>query len=120
MKRRKFLKVSVAGGTLACVGAALLAARSKNGVPPQGLNNLFRDPAKIRQLGDIYRATHTAEDDVNVLQSLAVPVDDLAVAAAAVQRDFEIGAIVQLDGWVLSRTEARHCALFSIQSSAIA
>jgi hypothetical protein len=34
----------------------------------------------------------------------------------AVQRDFAAGRTVMLDGWVLAVTEARQCALFSLQA----
>ncbi|RAW00342.1 hypothetical protein DQQ10_14915 [Pseudochryseolinea flava] len=33
-----------------------------------------------------------------------------------IQNDFEKNEIVIVDGWILSRTEARQCALFSIIS----
>lgn len=38
-----------------------------------------------------------------------------ARASRAVRRDFERGNVVTVDGWVLSRTEARLCALVELQ-----
>jgi hypothetical protein len=34
--------------------------------------------------------------------------------AAMVRRDFDTGRTVLVNGWVLSATEARQCALFSL------
>ena len=43
--------------------------------------------------------------------------DDIIGIAAlkkGIKNDFEIGNTVMIDGWILSVTEARQCALFSI------
>ena len=117
MKRRQFLQSSVASGALAFPGASLLAARSVAASPPEGLQRLFGDDMQIRQLGDKYLFVNPGEKDIDVLWNLAVPVDDSSHAAAAIKQDFEGGNVVTIDGWVLSRTEARHCALFSMLSS---
>jgi hypothetical protein len=119
MKRRLFIKASVAGGALAFPGASLLAARVVVARPPEDLNKLFADEAKIRQLGRNYLAAFPGEDDIDILQNLAVPVENLSLATAAVKQDFDNGDVVTVDGWVLSRTEARHCALYSMQSARV-
>jgi len=114
IKRRVFLKVSVAGSALAFPGASLLAARSLSVMPPEGLQELFGDESRIRMLGEMYLSDNSEERGIGVLQSLTVSVNNPALATAATRRDFELGNVVTVDGWVLSRTEARHCALFSI------
>lgn len=119
MKRRQFLQTSVAGGVLAFPGTALLTARSIYATPPEGLQRLFGNVDQIRQLGDAYLSANPDERDVGVLQDLTVPADDSQRAADAICTDFAGGAVVQLDGWILSRTEARHCALYSLLTSEI-
>ena len=118
MKRRRFLKISVAGGTLALGSSALLVSCSKPGAPPpQGLQSLFPDDERLIQLGRSYREAYPEEDDVDVLRELTASVEDSSLGSEAIRRDFESGNTVQLDGWILSRTEARLCALHSIPGS---
>ena len=114
IKRRVFLKVSVAGSALAFSGASLLAARSLSVKPPEGLQELFGDESRIRMLGETYLSDNAKEREIAVLQNLTVSVNNPALTSAAIRRDFELANVVTVDGWVLSRTEARHCALFSI------
>jgi hypothetical protein len=114
MKRRIFLQTSVAGSVFAFSGASLLAARPAIARPPEGLQELFADEAQIRQLGALYLSAHPDESGIGVLRDLTASAEDPSLAAAAISHDFEHGNVVTVDGWILSRTEARHCALFSL------
>jgi hypothetical protein len=89
------------------------------------LRTLIVDHAAARRLGRLYIRQVPAEDDPRTLArlTLALPETQQADAIdldhnslrvrldARVREDFASGATVQLDGWVLSRTEARLCAL---------
>ena len=119
MKRRQFLQISVAGGVFAFTGTSLLTARSISATPPEGLQRLFGNIDQIRKLGDAYLSANPGERDIGALQALTVPAEDLRLAADAIGTDFATGNVVQLDGWILSRTEARHCALYSLLRSEI-
>lgn len=70
------------------------------------------DTATIRQLGDAYRAQTPAESTQEKLIELLTP----GVSAQKIQADYANGNIVTIKGWVISLTEARQCALYSLDS----
>jgi hypothetical protein len=119
MKRRRFLKTSLASGVLAFPGASLLAARTTIATPPEGLRSLFGDAARIRNLGVAYLASCPDENRIDTLEKLCAGPGDTSLVASAIRRDFASGHVVTVDGWVLSRTEARHCALYAMLTSAM-
>jgi hypothetical protein len=89
------------------------------------LRTLVDDHAAARRFGLLYVRQVPAEADPGVLARLilgstvAGQVDGLAPDRSSLRRrldakvrdDFSSGTTVRLDGWVLSRTEARLCAL---------
>ena len=116
MKRRSFLKASVVGGALTFPVASLLVARNRVAVQPTGLQKLFGGEQEIQALGNMYRAAYPHEDSVAALRELIGSTENMSALADSVRNDFEGGNVVHVDGWVLSRTEARHCALYSLLS----
>jgi hypothetical protein len=65
------------------------------------------------------RAT-IVEHTEGVLQILAAAGSQetaLTQLASAVRSDFRLGRVVQLEGWVLSRTEVELCALMLLHAS---
>jgi hypothetical protein len=89
------------------------------------LRSLVADPRRARILGYRYRTQYPAEKQTAVLTGLicsSLALDDSGMAVidrdallsaldARVRAEFGDGDIVQVDGWVLARTEARLCAL---------
>jgi hypothetical protein len=82
---------------------------------------MFGGPDRVRQLGRSYRAAVPAEDDRETL--VAALHNELGAGApstlrsrldARIRADFAAGRTVTVQGWVLARTEARQCALFSL------
>ena len=77
-------------------------------------------PERIRQLGDHYRTANPSENSADALRAaisngqgpriplLGKSIDD------QVRDDFAAGRTVLVDGWILSVTEARQAALFSL------
>jgi hypothetical protein len=126
MQRRDFIRVAAAGaaalawpGTAPAAGAAAMRVLSS----PR-LLDLLGDARVVRDLGLEYRQQVPAENDALVLARAILPMaaDDAPAALGAqvadlVQRDFADGRIVTVRGWILSVTEARQCALFSLQSA---
>ena len=104
MNRRRFLQLSVLnaatvlpnGGRTACAYA------------PDELLHLL-GPESVRELGRRYR------EIMPVTELFAVPPWQSS-AATGVRDDFARGRTVVIQGWVLSVTEARQCALFSLLS----
>jgi hypothetical protein len=116
---------------LACAPGLPLMLRADSGFAASGggsltaatLRSLLPDARRVRVLGRSYRAQFPAEDHPGVLTELigaalgnggAAPVNHaalLSVLDAQVRSEFAAGNMVQVDGWVLARTEARLCAL---------
>ena len=78
---------------------------------------------RVRDLGMHYREVYPAERDADILRAAILGSDMPALAdaptlhshlAATIRSDFAAGRTVLLKGWVLSVTEARQCALFSL------
>ena len=102
MNRRRFLRLSA---LCAAAGVASPGSRAPAYSPPELLHLL--GPDAVRRLGRHYRET--------------VPDADLPAAdpehrhsGSPVRDDFAAGRTVVVLGWVLSVTEARQCALFSL------
>ncbi len=71
-------------------------------------------PAGLLAIGVRYRQLQP-DDDIHAIES-DLPEeapDALAELAGRVRADFETGDIVDVDGWVLARTEARAAALLA-------
>ena len=88
------------------------------------LLEILRDERVVREIGQCYRQTVPSENDAHTLTRV-ISTDTLTATPAAlraelnkaVRRDFSDGRTVTLNGWVLSVTEARQCALFSLLPS---
>ena len=131
MKRREFIGIA-AVSTAAVVVPAL--ARGDTSVAATlaypRLLQLLHDEQIVRDLGRRYREIVPAEDSADTLVDaiMAGESAEFSIQHAAtpslcarvheqVQRDFASSRTVTIDGWVLSVTEARQCALNSLLPS---
>jgi hypothetical protein len=76
-------------------------------------------PDEVLEIGRAYRAIVPAEDDRAALER-ALRRERRAVRPTnedPVRADFAAGRVIAVRGWLLSRTEARRCALFSLPSA---
>jgi len=130
MNRRTFLIAGVAA--TAVITIPILKCRSHTFLTdnplmrPLVLAN-FCDAKTIREIGDSYRAQVPAENRLEKLRELLLtdeqgrksdaPNDDSIseMLNKKVNCEFKEGKIVVEDGWVLSKTEARQCALYSLE-----
>jgi len=89
---------------------------------PQTLSRL-QDENTLVAIGKAYGAAHPDEYSLRKLErklaennlSSDTPANKIFTAVdKAIQTDFDSGNIMILQGWVLSITEARQCALFSL------
>lgn len=125
MERRAFVRLSAY--TALALSMPLLDSCSRPEDNPLAVPLFFShiaDVKTINEAGLAYRKTTKAEDDRTVLAKLLsgnnAPNDKKAIRAALddqVKQDFQTNKIVTVSGWVLSITEARQCALFSILNS---
>jgi hypothetical protein len=99
----------------------------------QLLASLIRQQASARVIGEAYLAATPTEADAGTLveaiyAGLERGASDVARGAPnpeklrralldRVRRDFEEGATVSLEGWIVSRTEARLCGLAKLKLS---
>jgi len=129
MLRRAFI------ATITAAATALFAGRPSGAAPPRPLHadaarllEAFRQRESAAAVGRAYLATRPEERDAPRLAG-AVSRDlrdggcdpatgdraDLRRAVSGrVRQDFADGRTVTVDGWVLSRTEARLCALAAL------
>lgn len=122
MKRRDFILAGTAGIAAILIPTAyyyfkdieydLLLAQPKS-------LSLIWDAKEIDEIGNKYRMLVPQEKKANTLVKRLLEETDTNSAdigetlAGKIQKDFETGNTVIVDGWILSVTEARQCALFS-------
>jgi len=102
LNRRRFLQLSVLGITAGAVSLGSGPAR----LTPHELLDLL-GPETVRGLGRRYREMAPAAD-------LLSAAPGRGGISHRVRDDFARGRTVVVEGWVLSVTEARQCALFSL------
>jgi hypothetical protein len=78
-------------------------------------------PERVRQLGAHYRASTPSESSADAIRAaisnghrLRIPSLGIGTLDDQIRDDFSAGRTVVIDGWVLSVTEARQAALFSL------
>lgn len=126
--RRGFLALSAAAGVLVVAPLRPWRALVEVRTPPLALRlaRLLHDQRGAAEVGAAYLARVPGERSGRVLvrhlraalePAGGVPDRDRdlrVVLDAAVRRDFEVGAVCRVDGWVLSLTEARLAALTAV------
>lgn len=121
MDRRRFLQVAVVG-VIAGIATPLYRRLAPHDGPvdrPQLL--VMLGPDRVRELGTHYRSVTPAENTAGALREAladaqARPFVGRKSIADMVRDDFAEGRSVLVDGWVLSVTEARQAALFSLRA----
>jgi hypothetical protein len=105
------LAASGGGGAAASRGRGAMAA-----APARALLELFDRPARVQALGRAYLAGLQRPPSAAALaraiwQELDGAGPLRARVADLVRRDFAAGRVASANGWLLSQTEARLCAL---------
>ena len=126
MDRRDFIRrVGAATAGIAVAGCADHAAYDVRALAcPDLLAALGAGP--VRAIGVHYRAMTRGENDAASLRDAIFASRPFASrflgagdppVAELVGADFVQGRTVTVDGWILSATEARQCALFSLRTA---
>lgn len=129
MKRRHFLRVSIFGAAAAglpIIGCNAFSGDSQSLSQPFTLGH-FCDEEAIREIGKAYQAMEPMAKDAEALRKVLLtdimggnttPKETDRVPARKVKdritKDFAENLVVTPAGWVISRTEARQCALFTL------
>lgn len=130
MKRRTFLSVlGVATITAPLVDCHNATPINKKLTQPLLLFNIA-DTTTIRNLGAAYLKQVPLESNRDKLENLILQRADgknvsstsadssiMTFLQQKIQEDFKTGKTIVINGWVLSVTEARQCALFSLTKS---
>ena len=122
MKRRKFIGIiTLVALTLSAISwfFVIKKQRSDTGAfDPDVLSNIC-SREKMIEIGRKYRQMSSENDKDSLAKLLAVegqkPVKQYF--ENKVRQDFENNDTVLIDGWLLSVTEARQCALLSLQTN---
>ena len=121
LDRRQFLSAAAAGAAASLVGVGRLdldrLSDALDLAHPELLATLGQQT--VREIGEAYRALVPAESDRIELET-ALRADLHAARSSnedPVRADFAAGRVIVVRDWVLSRTEARQCALFSLRSA---
>ncbi|RFZ90731.1 hypothetical protein D0C36_17370 [Mucilaginibacter conchicola] len=124
MERRSFIRLSAftaAALTLPMMQSCNTLSEEDALSKPDLLMQLV-DEKEIKAVGTAYRQQVKTEADQQKLRMLLLNgkpdnTDSVELKRALdkqVSADFAAGKIVQLNGWILSVTEARQCALYSL------
>jgi hypothetical protein len=123
MKRRNFIIIGAAGIAAASIPSAFYIFRDIEYDPalalPQSLSMIW-DNEMIMSAGSSYRLETPVEDsERQLVKRLLAGLPDnkdpiISNFEEQIKEDFDNGNIVIIDGWILSVTEARQCALFSL------
>jgi hypothetical protein len=123
MKRRKFIILSGIGATAFTLPSACLKARIPEYDPllaePELLSFIW-DTETMIAVGTLFRELTPGERTEGELVSALLrespdgTTPALQKVNSRVQADYEENDLVMLEGWILSRTEARQCALLSL------
>jgi len=129
MKRRTFVWISTASA-ITVFFPLIKCTQELNYVEilgnPSSLSHIYTSET-IRELGEYYRDLIPTEAKKNVLITLLLRNEDedniskssdkLAIQNSLKKKiiqDFKTNNIIIIDGWILSKTEARQCALYSL------
>jgi hypothetical protein len=114
MRRRDFLRLAGVGVAAGLAAAGVAASSSDDDLAHPALLDAL-DADAVRALGARYREMAPGEADAaGIRAAIAAARSRSGTVAAAVHADFEHGRTVVVDGWILSATEARQCALLSL------
>lgn len=126
MNRRNFIQFTALGAV--AVGIPMIyhgcspSSYDESLATPQ-LLSLILDPETLKETGESYRKLYSSEDNEKKLAKLILDGDSRddggqdAFLNEKIHQDFISGSVVMVDGWFLSVTEARQCALFSLTQS---
>ena len=125
MNRKKFILLATAGTAALAIPTWYYQFREIKYDPvltePELLSHIW-DEENILQVGKAYREKFTEEDSERQLVGILSKASGstTALLAASLQNqivvDYQNNQVVMIDGWLLSITEARQCALYSLST----
>lgn len=125
MDRRTFLQISAVGAAAISLPMVYCKPKTNDLLEFPGTLSSICDEKTIREIGQAYLRKFPGENKSSRLRELLQEgreskgnADDADAIAAMLEKkikdDFRSSQTIILKGWVLSLTEARQCALFSL------
>jgi hypothetical protein len=125
MDRRTFLQISAVSAVSITLPMVYCKPKPNDLLEFPGTLSSICDEKTIRELGQAYLRKFPGENKSSLLQDLLMEghenkngTDDSEAIAAMLDKkiheDFKTSKTVIIKGWVLSITEARQCALYSL------
>jgi hypothetical protein len=127
VRRRTFLMsgIGMLGVSALGYGSMLTSGALQLCPTPGTLGGMVDTP--LARIGDVYLRKTASQLEATQLREVAASIPShltggasdglwraVADLAASISHDFEVGNVVSCDGWVLSRSEARMCALIAL------
>ena len=116
LDRRRFLQLTALGVIGSVTETACAREKGSAFAHPQLIEMLGAD--RVRQLGERYRSATPAENSVEKLRDAISRGGQFHIFRSSIDDqisdDFKNAHTVVVDGWILSVTEARQAALFSL------
>ena len=122
MKRNKFILLSGLGISAIAIPTWYYTFNKPKYDPfltePELLSHIW-DGTTIIENGKIYRKHFSAENNEQYLakqlsENESTGTTNAKILKQQITDDYKKGNTVMIDGWILSKTEARQCALFSL------
>lgn len=132
MDRRQFIQFAAAGAAGIVLSGAVWLPSAEPPLSVLGrpaLLRLLNSPDEITAIGKAFHAEHPTERTANAIASAILTDAQLSsnlpepamreALSRQIRQDFADHRTVRLRGWILSVTEARQCALYSILSPSL-
>jgi len=126
MERRKFIWLATSGVTTMVIPIGFYNCSDTKYdstiAKPILLSNIW-DTQTMTEIGELYQKQYPKENTEKKLiellsKDISISGNDIPVSITSrIEEDFKTDKIVILDGWILSVTEGRQCALFSLIQS---
>lgn len=124
MERRTFVRLSAYTAAILSMPFISSCSSKEDGIAAPLFFSHITDIKTIEEAGADYRKKFPAEDNSEALTRILLAGNSSAseeeiqsILNRQVKHDFRLGKTVTVGGWVLSVTEARQCALYSILNS---
>jgi hypothetical protein len=127
MKRRTFIWISAVAAVTVILPISNCSSKSDFDEIVANPITLFQliSSKEIRKLGNLYMQLVPSEATEHIIKGHIVKDTNGKSTAVSLQKsinkgiehDFKIDKTIIIDGWVLSITEARQCALYSLINS---
>lgn len=114
--RRLLLQASLIGATFALPGAPSAFGIIASSPSRKPVQTLFTTHAELLELGRSYLVQHPAESDSVVLSDLVSSAFSSGDLNRQFREEFAAGKTVLINGWLLSRKEARYYALCYLET----